>query len=222
MEFENFYTNLFGSKGSRISADEEVLAAGPKLSLEDQNMLVSPVTHKEFKEALLYIGDDKALGPDGFSSAFFKKNWAIVGEDVLAVVMEFFNRGQLLWELNHTIITLIPKKSHELMVTNYWPIACTNVIYKTITKILSNRISPLLKNIINLAQVAFIKGQNLTDNFLLAQELIRYYKRKRMSPRCMIKIDLQKAYDSISWTCYMRSYVGWTSTLALFIEWWLV
>lgn len=34
---------------------------------------------------------------------------------------------------------------------------------------------------------------------MLAHELIQGYKRKSISPRCIIKIDLQKAYDSLEW-----------------------
>ncbi|XP_057982221.1 uncharacterized mitochondrial protein AtMg01250-like [Malania oleifera] len=40
----------------------------------------------------------------------------------------------------------------------------------------------------------------MVENIYLVQELIRGYKRKRISPRCLLKIDLKKAYDSISWS----------------------
>ena len=40
-------------------------------------------------------------------------------------------------------------------------------------------------------------GRNITDNVLLAQELVRAYGRATLSPRCAIKIDVQKAFDSV-------------------------
>lgn len=39
----------------------------------------------------------------------------------------------------------------------------------------------------------------MTDNINLLQELIRHYERKRTSPKCLIKIDFRKAFDSVQW-----------------------
>lgn len=50
----------------------------------------------EIKEALFSFGDDKAPGPDGFSAAFFKSCWDIVGRSVCEAVEEFFTYGKLL------------------------------------------------------------------------------------------------------------------------------
>ncbi|XP_039002218.1 uncharacterized protein LOC120128634 [Hibiscus syriacus] len=46
---------------------------------------------------------------------------------------------------------------------------------------------------------SFVKGINIADNTLLAQEIVRGYSRKNFSPRCTITIDLQKAFNSICW-----------------------
>lgn len=74
------------------------------------------------------------------------------------------------------------------------------MIYKTITKILTNRMNPLLDTLISPDQSAFVKGRSITDNFLLAQELIRGYgKKSNPMPKCMLKVDIQKAYDTVSW-----------------------
>ncbi|GJU81521.1 hypothetical protein Tco_1283886 [Tanacetum coccineum] len=62
-------------------------------------------------DAMFSIGDDRAPGPNGFTSAFFKRSWDIVGNDVCRAVREFFNNGQLLKEINHTFLALIPKGS---------------------------------------------------------------------------------------------------------------
>lgn len=72
------------------------------------------------------------------------------------------------------------------------------MVYKLIAKVLSARIGPCLSSIIDKAQAALVPGRNMKDNILLMQELLRGYNRKRTSPRCIIKIDLRKAYDSIS------------------------
>lgn len=57
----------------------------------------------------------------------------------------------------------------------------------------------ILPHLISYAQAAFIKGRRIGDNILLAQELMRGYHRDNISPRCAIKVDLKKAYDSVRW-----------------------
>lgn len=39
----------------------------------------------------------------------------------------------------------------------------------------------------------------ILDNILLASELIKWYGRKCLSPRGVLKIDLRKAYVSVEW-----------------------
>nr|GEV85863.1 hypothetical protein [Tanacetum cinerariifolium] len=63
------------------------------------------VTNVEIKEAMFDIRDDRAPGPEGYTSAFFKKGWDVVGED--NAIRDFFANGQILKEINHTFIALI-------------------------------------------------------------------------------------------------------------------
>ena len=56
----------------------------------------------------------------------------IVGRDFVEAVMEFFSSGQILRQLNHSVIALIPKSNEADRVEDYRPIACCNVIYKVI------------------------------------------------------------------------------------------
>ncbi|GKE76709.1 hypothetical protein Tco_1542829 [Tanacetum coccineum] len=48
---------------------------------------------REIKSAMFSIGDDRAPGPDGFTYAFFKKSWDIVGDDICKAVRDFFVNG---------------------------------------------------------------------------------------------------------------------------------
>ena len=55
------------------------------------------------------IGNDKAPGPDDYSSYFFKSAWSIVGGDVKDAVLYFFQNGTIIPAFNFTSITLVPK-----------------------------------------------------------------------------------------------------------------
>ena len=44
--------------------------------------------------------DDKALGPDGFTMAFFQKCWSVVEIDVMAFFDHFHRSSEFEWSLN--------------------------------------------------------------------------------------------------------------------------
>ncbi|GJR97192.1 hypothetical protein Tco_0269366 [Tanacetum coccineum] len=120
-----------------------------RLNYQEALSMVEDVTDMEIKNAIFDIGDTKAPGPDGFTSAFFKKAWGIVGNDVCAAVRDFFSNGKLLGEVNATIISLVPKIQQPNKISEYRPIACCNVLYKCISKILTERIKPALHKLVN-------------------------------------------------------------------------
>ncbi|KAL0318331.1 UNVERIFIED_CONTAM: hypothetical protein Sangu_1989300 [Sesamum angustifolium] len=186
-------------------ADGSIITSAPEIAQEFVNFYTSLlVTPAEVKTAVFQISDNKAPGPDGYTSCFFKKAWNIVGDLVCSAVMDFFRSGRMLRQLNHTIIALVPKSEHSPSVADYRPISCCNVIYKVITKIIADRLSPALMQLVDSSQAAFVGGRNITDNIFLAQEMVRQYSRKRISPRCTINVDLRKAFDSVSWTFLSR------------------
>ncbi|XP_039058912.1 uncharacterized protein LOC120202566 [Hibiscus syriacus] len=91
-------------------------------------------------------------------------------------------------------------------------------VYKTISKILVNRITLLLLDLISLNQTAFVRGRSIIDNTLLAQELVKGYGRKNISPRCALKIDLQKAFDSLNWD-FISSILKAIGLSSIFTKW---
>lgn len=158
------------------------------------------LTSVKIKKAIFDIGDIKAPGPDGYTSCFFKRAWPIIGADVCDAIKEFFTTGKLLKEVNSTIIFLVPKSSTALKVSDYRPIACCNVLYKCISKILTERIKNGLNKLVSVNQSAFIPRRLIHENIIVTQELLRGYNRKNGVKRCAFKIDLQKAYDTVSWS----------------------
>ena len=159
------------------------------------------ITQEEIKNAIFSLNDSEAPGPDGFTSLFFKKAWSIVGSDVTEAVESFFDSGCMLREINCTIIALVPKVPNPESMHDYRPISCCNTIYKCISKIIASRIKMCLPDIINPSQSAFVHGRSIADNVLITQDLMHKYHRNNGRPRCALKIDIKKAYDTIGWSC---------------------
>nr|XP_043625591.1 uncharacterized protein LOC122597015 [Erigeron canadensis] len=129
--------------------------------------MIRDVSDEEIKEAMFSISDIKAPGPDGFTSAFFKKSWSIVGKEVALAIHDFFKKGKLLKELNHVILALIPKVTTPSCITDFRTISCCNVLLKCITKIIANGIKESLEEVVSVNQSAFVLGRKISDNILL-------------------------------------------------------
>ncbi|GKA11340.1 protein LAZ1 [Tanacetum coccineum] len=154
-----------------------------KVSVASNANMICPIENDEIKRAMFNIGDDKAQGPDGYTSTFLKKGLGCCCHDVCNAIHDFFSNGQLLKEINHTFLALIPKVTTPLKVNDYWPISCCNVMYKCISKILTNRIFEGIKEVVSENQYAFVLGRRILDNILITQELMHNYHRNRGPPR---------------------------------------
>lgn len=139
--------------------------------------MIAAVTKDEIYSIIKCMPSNKSPGPDGFTAEFFKFTWSITGDLVVEAIQEFFETGQLLKEINCTLITLVPKCQQPIRVTDYRPISCCNIIYKCISKLLANRLKVCLPSIISKSQSAFIEGRKIVDNVLLAQEIVRDYSK---------------------------------------------
>ncbi|XP_022007560.1 uncharacterized protein LOC110906790 [Helianthus annuus] len=197
--FLNHYTNFLGREDRVDTFDIGELFVNT-LSDFSANHMVRSVTRDEVKKAMFGIGENKAPGPDGYTSAFFKHSWDVVGDQVTNAVLDFFENGQMLKQINHTIIALVPKKDSPNSVQDYRPISCCNVLFKCISKIITDRIKGSLDGLVSINQSAFVPGRKITDNILLTQELMHNYHIDRGPSRCALKIDIHKAYDTVNWS----------------------
>ncbi|XP_062100689.1 uncharacterized protein LOC133806613 [Humulus lupulus] len=194
---EHFLSHFKNFMGRRSLASKEIdkdcLNQGNRLSLEQQVRLLRPFSKSDVKKALFSIHSFKSPGLDGFGSGFFKGLWTDIGDEISLSVLEFFYDGFLLKALNETVISLIPKVADPNSTSDYRPIACCNTLYKCILKMICTRLSEVLPFLVHSNQGAFIKNRILAH----FQDLLKGYTRKNISARCIMKIDLSKAYDTI-------------------------
>lgn len=174
----------------------------------------------EVKAAVFDNHEDKAPGTDGYTATFFKNAWPIIGEEICRAVIQFFLTGKRLKQANNTLITLVPKVAMPSAVADFRPISSANVLYEVISKLLVERMKTSLHKLVDTCQNASIPCRRISDNILLAQELLQGYNQRNSPDRCVVKVDLKKAYDSVSWDFLLASLqaLGFHSAFFAWIE----
>ena len=196
----DYFTKIYTScSPNRI---EEVINTIPTRVTDDMNAeLTKTFTSEEVLRALHQIHLTKSPGPDSMSAIFFQRYWNIVGRDITNMVLNVLNFNLPMTEINKTNIALIPKTNHPARMTEFWPISLCNVTYKLISKVLANRLKAILPYVIAENQSAFTADRLITDNVLVAFELMHYlnHKIEGKDGFMSIKLDMSKAFDQVEW-----------------------
>lgn len=111
-------------------------------------LMISVPTPEEITTALHKLNPNKAPGPDGLTSGFYKSAWSILGPEVVASIGHFFFCSFMPSTTNSTILSLVPKHPGASQITDFRPISCLNTLYKVISRLLVKRLKPILPLIV--------------------------------------------------------------------------
>ena len=111
---------------------------------------------------------------------------------------QFFDSSSFDKRLNASFIALIPKCASASGLNEFRPISLVGCIYKILAKVLANRLRDVLDEVIGPNQFSFIKGRQILDCSLVANEVIDEIKKKGIGG-LIFKVDFEKAYDSVDW-----------------------
>ncbi|XP_010495447.1 PREDICTED: uncharacterized protein LOC104772543 [Camelina sativa] len=167
-------------------------------SHHSQLMLMVP-TPPDITKVMHKLNPNKAPGPDGYTLGFYKAVWSTLGPEVISSITQFFHSSFLPSSTNATILALIPKKPGASSIKDYRPISCLNTLYKVVSKLLVAKIKPILPSLILPNQTAFLTDRLLLENTVLAAEIVNGYHKSQGPKRIVIKVDIAKAFDTLSW-----------------------
>ena len=119
------------------------------MSLDAKIGLEAIISEMEIKEAIWSCGNDRALGPDGFSFQFIKQYWELLKKDVVEFVLEFYETGKLTRGCNASFITLVPKVDNPSFIKDYRLITLVGLQYKIIAKILALRLAKVIGEVVS-------------------------------------------------------------------------
>ncbi|KAL0428296.1 UNVERIFIED_CONTAM: hypothetical protein Slati_3004400 [Sesamum latifolium] len=90
-EFVGFFHQLLGGERRNRAMDLRYLRpwASHIITEEEARILTISVTRAEIKQAFFDIEEDKASGPDGYSSGFYKAAWPVIGEEIMEAGRNF-------------------------------------------------------------------------------------------------------------------------------------
>ena len=96
-------------------------------------------------------------------------------------------------------IILLHKKVRANTLKDFRPISLINGSLKIIYKVMANRLSKVMNELIDKSQTAFMKGRNITEGVAVVQEYINYCCKSN-NTCAILKLDFAKAFDSVDWS----------------------
>ncbi|KAL5573954.1 hypothetical protein UlMin_023551 [Ulmus minor] len=89
-----------------------------------------------------------------------------------------------------------------MTVKNFRPISLCTVLYKIVSRSITNRFKLILDDVIGDPQSAFVPGRLITDNVILGFEAMHWIRQHTggQTDYAALKLDMSKAYDRVEWS----------------------
>ncbi|KAJ0455536.1 putative RNA-directed DNA polymerase [Helianthus annuus] len=197
---KDYVFSFFASKFEEPIASRSKLEC-PNLSFvseEEASMLVSPFTVQEIKSVVWDCEGDRAPGPDGINLNFVKRFWDKLQDDFVSLFNHFFTSESLNNGCMSSFIALIPKRKNPGDLHDYRPISLIGCINKIVSKVLVNRLKPIIHNLVSKERTTFLAGRSILDGVINLNEFLPWLKRQKKEAM-ILKVDIEIAYDSLSW-----------------------
>lgn len=158
-ELNLYFQSLLSEPNQDRTQDiNKIISAIPPLITEEQKSLpLREFIEQEIEDVVFTMASDKAPGPDGFTIEFFKACWHIIKAYLFNLIKNFHRTKRVLSTINATFLTLIPKSHHADSLEKFRPIVLCNVIYKIPSKLVTNRLKPILPSILSHEQSDMLK-----------------------------------------------------------------
>ena len=111
--------------------------------------------------------------------------------------------GRLPDSLYEAVIVVLPKPGRDpLEVGSYRPLSMLNIDYKILSKVLANRLLPMMKTLVHTDQYGFIPRRATSANIHRLYNIMRLSHAGNPTPIAVL-LDFEKAFDTLEWPFLM-------------------
>ena len=168
--FRDFYRRGLPNRWRWLATGASVLT-----SCQHQQLIL-PFSEDEVIAAVRGLNSEGAPGPNDVQVFFYKDFWGRVRHEVMAALEDFKAGRCHMDRLNRAYIVLLPKVQGAKQIGDFRPISLSNSLYLIFAKVLANRLRGVLSSLISPVQSAFIPGRQMTDNIVLAEEIVATWR----------------------------------------------
>ena len=203
MYIRNYYGKLYNEEPIDENQQKYFLnLVQNRLDNQDIDRLGNEITEQEIHTAIKDLNKNKAPGIDGIPIEFYQTFWQVIKFELINVIKNISTGTFLKNNQRQAIITLIPKGGDQSLLKNWRPVSLICCDVKVVSKILANRLKPLMPNILSTNQYC-ISGKTITDCNTQIRDTLFYYGKKK-STGALINLDWEKAFDRVKWSFLMN------------------
>jgi len=133
---------------------------------------------------------------------FIKEFLESLKKEICQAIQDIYETGGFSRGASISFIALLPKCDSPQKLNDYKLISLIGTLYKIIAKVLSLWLRKVIHKIILEKQFAFIGDRNMLDGVLVVNEMV-HEALSEYKPTLVLKIDYEKAYDSVSWDFHL-------------------
>jgi hypothetical protein len=125
--------------------------------------------------------------------------------------------------INGALEILLLKTHGAIPIKNFRPISLIHYLGKLFSKDLAFKLMPKMDDLVKPNQSAFIKNRNIQDNFRMVRGAAKLLHTRKKS-LVLLKIDISKAFDSVSWPFLIKllQFMGfplrWTNWISVLLS----
>ena len=165
------------------------------ISEQENKKMTGIITDTELRLVIENLKTDKTPGIEGLTAEFYQEFYPKLKEILLKLFNKILETKSITDTQRTGVITLIYKGGKRSDVKNWRPISLTCVDYKIISKIIANRIKPIISKIINPHQTGAMANRDIVENLTNIRNVLA--DANPLAPGCILNLDFEKAYDRV-------------------------
>lgn len=195
---KSFYSDLYQERNiSKDTISFFLAQLTTKLDDTARDLLEGDLTITELTRAMQSMQNNKTPGADGLPKEFYSTFWEQLRVPLLELYKESFTKGTLPPSLQTGSIALLFKKGDKKDLRNWRPLTLLGVDAKILSKALFFRIQSVVHKVVGIDQTCGVPGRSMSDSLALVRDTYTYCQDRNL-PLCVLGLDLEKAFDSIS------------------------